>query len=247
MGQSDPHPSSTRNLLLAALPADALARVLPKLTFVDLSVRVTVYAAEGPIDEVLFPEAGMVSLVAALEDGGRGEVGIVGREGMVGTPLIVGVESAFTEAMVQLPGTALRMGAAAFRRELEESPPFRAILSRFSEAANAQVAQTAACNARHGLEQRLARWLLMAQDRFEDNVLPLTQDFLAMMLGVHRPSITVTAGILQRAGLVRYSNGRITVLDRDSLETASCECYALVQQRFASLLGNSGLPGPYGT
>ncbi len=213
--------------------------MLPKLTIVDLPLRETLYAAETSIEAVYFPQAGMVSLVADLEEGSRGEVGIVGREGVVGTPLILGVESAFTDAMVQLPGNALRMGAAAFRRELEENPPLRTRLLRYCEAANAQLAQTAACNGRHGLEQRLARLLLMAHDRFDSNVLPLTQDFLAMMLDVHRPSVTVTARILQSSGLIRYSNGRITVLDRGGMEAASCECYAIVQRRYASLLGEA--------
>jgi CRP-like cAMP-binding protein len=239
VGQSHPHPLSIRNCLLTALPADALARVLPRLTPVDLPLRATLCAAEAPIEQVHFPESGMVSLVAELEEGTRQEVGIVGREGMVGTPLVFGVESAFTDMMVQLPGSALRIGAAAFRRELDESPPFRALMLRYCEAANSQIAQTAACNGRHGLEQRLARWLLMAHDRFEDDALPLTQDFLAIMLGVHRPSITITAGILQRSGLIRYANGLITVLDRRSLEAASCECYAIVQRRFTNLLGTN--------
>jgi CRP-like cAMP-binding protein len=239
VGQFHPHASSVRNHLLAALPADALARLLPKFIFVDLPLRASLCAAEAPIEAVHFPEAGMVSLVAELEEGTRQEVGIVGREGMVGTPLVFGVESAFTDMMVQLPGSALRIGAAAFRRELDESPPFRALMLRYCEAANSQIAQTAACNGRHGLEQRLARWLLMAHDRFEDDALPLTQDFLAIMLGVHRPSITITAGILQRSGLIRYANGLITVLDRRSLEAASCECYAIVQRRFTNLLGTN--------
>lgn len=241
MGQSHRHPSSVRNRLLTALPADALARVLPRLTPVDLPLRATLCAAEAPIEQVYFPEAGMVSLVAELEEGTRQEVGIVGREGMVGTPLVFGVETAFTEMMVQLPGSALRMAAPAFRRELDESPPFRALMLCYCEAANSQIAQTAVCNGRHGLEQRLARWLLMAHDRFEDDAVPLTQDFMAIMLGVHRPSITVVAGILQRSGLIRYANGLITVLDRHSLEGASCECYAIVQRRFVRLLGHTEL------
>ena len=141
--------------------------------------------------------------------------------------------------MVQLPGAALRMGAGAFRRELEVSAPLRALLLRYNEALQAQVMQTAACNGRHGLEQRLARWLLVARDRAEGDELALTQDFVAMMLGVHRPSVTVTAGILQRAGLIRYANGHITLLDRPGLEAAACECYGAVRQRFATLLGQA--------
>jgi CRP-like cAMP-binding protein len=141
--------------------------------------------------------------------------------------------------MVQMSGTALRIGIAEFQQELEISASFRAIMLRYNEAFQAQVMQTAACNGHHGLEHRLARWLLMAHDRAGQDELPLTQEFMAMMLGVHQPSITITAGILQRAGLIRYSSGRVTILDCLSLEAASCECYASVQRRFSALLGTS--------
>lgn len=228
-----------RNRLLAALPPEALAQLLPKLSSVVLSLRQVVYPPEAPIEAVYFPESGMVSMLANLDEGVQVEVGVVGQEGMLGTPLLAGVETSFAECMVQLPGTALRMGAGAFRRELEANAPFRMPLQRYSEALQAQVMQTAACNGRHGLEQRLARWLLIAHDRAEGDELPLTQDFIAMMLGVHRPSITVTAGILQRAGLIRYASGHITILDRPSLEAAACECYGAVRQRFAALLGQA--------
>jgi CRP-like cAMP-binding protein len=150
---------------------------------------------------------------------------------------MAGVSTSFSEAFVQLPGTALKMAASDFRAEFDANQPFRAMLLRYNEALHAQVMQTAACNGRHGLEERLARWILMAHDRGDGADLPLTQDFLAMMLGVHRPSITVTAGILQRAGLIRYANGRVTIPHRTALEAASCECYEDVRKRFASLLG----------
>jgi CRP-like cAMP-binding protein len=175
--------------------------------------------------------------VSNLDDGTQAEVGIIGQEGVLGTSLLSGVDTSFVEAMVQMPGTALRIGITEFRQELEISAPFRAIMLRYNEAFQAQLMQTAACNAHHGLENRLARWLLMAHDRASRDELPLTQEFMAMMLGVHRPSITITAGILQRAGLIRYSGGRVTILDRLSLEAASCECYASVQRRFSALLG----------
>jgi CRP-like cAMP-binding protein len=226
------------NRLLASLPPEALAHLLPKLSPVALSLRQILCLPDAPIDAVYFPESGMVSMVANLE-GTQVEVGVVGREGMVGTPLLAGVETSFAECMVQLPGTALRMGAGAFRAELEANAPLRALLLRYNEALQAQVMQTAACNGRHGLEQRLARWLLVARDRAEGDELPLTQDFVAMMLGVHRPSVTVTAGILQRAGLIRYANGHITILDRPSLEAAACECHGAVRRRFAALLGQA--------
>ena len=188
----------------------------------------------------------MISLVASMDDGMQAEVGVIGREGLLGVPLLLGVDTSFVEAMVQVPGTALRMGAREFRHELEVNAPFRALLLRYNEALQAQVMQTAACNGRHALEQRLARWLLMAHDRRAANELPLTQDLMAMMLGVHRPSVTVVAGALQRAGLIRYSGGKVTVLDRPRLEAVSCECYALVNRRFTALL-STAMPRMYAT
>jgi CRP-like cAMP-binding protein len=237
VAHSPAQPSTVRNHLLTALPPASLSALLPKLTAVELPQRQILHAPEAPIEAIYFPETGMVSLVAGLEEGGQGEVGVIGREGMVGLPLVMGVESSFIEAMVQLPGTALRMTAGAFRHELGECAPLKALLLRYNEGIHAQVSQTAACNGRHALESRLARWLLMAHDRTDGDDLPLTQEFLAMMLGVQRPSVTITAGLLQRAGLLRYANGLITVLDRPGLEAASCECYRAVQRRFATLMG----------
>jgi len=238
MAHSPQQGSTVRNHLLAALSPEILSPLLSKFSSVELPLRQVLHAAEAPIEAVYFPETGMVSLVAGLEEGGQGEVGVIGREGMVGLPLVMGVENAFVEAMVQLPGTALRMATGAFRRELDGNAPLKALLLRYNEAVHAQVSQTAACNGRHALEPRLARWLLMAHDRFDGDELPLTQEFLALMLCVHRPSVSVAAGILQRAGLLRYANGLIIVLDRAGLEAASCECYRVVQRRFANLLGH---------
>jgi CRP-like cAMP-binding protein len=231
------HASSTNNRLLTGLPPDVLEQLLPKFSRVSLTSRQVLYGPEQRIEAVFFMETGMISMVAQLDEGQLAEVGIIGYEGMAGLPLILGVESTFNENFVQMPGTALRMEAGAFRREVASNDALKTRLLRYAEAQQAQISQTAACNGRHDLEQRLARWLLMAHDRMEGDELPLTQDFIAMMLGVHRPSITVTAGILQRAGLIRYANGHITILDRTSLEAASCECYQAVQNRFERLLG----------
>src|SRR3954469_2424943 len=151
---SAPDHPAVRNRLLAALPPDVLAQIRPKLTSVSLTNRQVLYAAEEPIKAVYFHETGMTSMVSSLEDGVEAEVGIVGREGMVGRPLLSGVDTSFVETMVQLPGQALRMEAGAFRQELEANPAFRALLFRYNEALHAQVSQTAACNGRHGLEQR---------------------------------------------------------------------------------------------
>jgi CRP-like cAMP-binding protein len=227
--------AAVRNHLLASLPPETWAHLAPKLSLVSLDMRQVLYVQEGAIDAVYFLESGMASMVSNLVDGGQAEVGIIGREGMLGIALISGIDTSFVEFMVQIPGTAFRIGAREFRQELDTNLSLRMLLLRYNEALQAQIMQTAACNGRHGLEQRLARWLLMAHDRAEDDQLPLTQDFMAMMLGVHRPSITVVAGVLQRAGLVHYASGRITILDRASLEAASCECYGIVRRRFATL------------
>ena len=232
-------PQTVCNQLLTALPPDALAEIMPKLRPCPLIVRETLIVPEHEVKSVYFVESGWVSLVATLEDGTQAEVGLVGREGMVGTSLTVGVDSAFEEAMVQANGRALRLEADAFRKLFDDIPPFRRILLRYSEAVRAQAMQTAACNGRHPLEQRLARWLLMAHDRAEGDDLPVTQEFLALMLCVYRPSITVVAGTLHRAGLIRYNRGHVEILDRDALEATSCDCYFAVKRRFNRLLGGS--------
>jgi CRP-like cAMP-binding protein len=201
--------------------------IIDKIGYLPLSRDQVRAWLDSVIEAVYFPESGMISLVSNLE------------EGLLGASLLSGEDTSFIEAMVQMPGTALRMGKADFRHELETNAPFRALVLRYNEALQTQVMQSAACNSRHGLEQRLARWLLMAHDRADRTELPLTQEFMGMMLGVSRPSITITAGILQRTGLIRYSGGRVTVLDRSSLEAGSCECYDVVKRRFAVLLGTA--------
>jgi CRP-like cAMP-binding protein len=228
---------AVRNRLLASLPRDVLAGLLPKLGRFVLIMRQPIYSPEDPIEAVYFPESGMFSLVAGLEDGTQAEVGVIGREGMLGMSLLSGIDTPFIESIVQMPGLALRMAVGDFQHEMDANPPFRTLILRYNEALQAQIMQTAACNGRHALEQRFARWLLMAHDRADGDALPLTQEFMAMMLGVRRPSITITAGILQRAGLIRYAAGRVTVVDRASLEAASCECYGAVRRRFTTLLG----------
>ncbi|CAA9272678.1 MAG: cAMP-binding proteins - catabolite gene activator and regulatory subunit of cAMP-dependent protein kinases [uncultured Acetobacteraceae bacterium] len=233
-------PPALRNRLLAALPPPDLARLWPQLEPVALLVPQILYAAGQPIPAVHFIETGWVSKVARLEGGDLAEVGLVGREGMVGLSLALGADAASTEAMVQGTGTALRMDAAAFGDALAGSAALHRLLLRYALAFQAQVAQTAACNGRHRLEERLARWLLMAHDRADGDDLPLTQDFLSMMLGVRRSGVTIAAGILQKAGLIRYVRGRIAVLDRPGLEAAACECHAAVRREHARLLPDAG-------
>jgi CRP-like cAMP-binding protein len=177
----------------------------------------------------------VVCLVARLERGGAAEVGIIGREGMVGLPLAFGADSSPHEALVQTPGRALRIDATVFRAELKRSPALLALLLRYECALRAQVAQTAACNGRHPLGKRLARWLLMACDRLDTNNLQLTQELLATMLGVRRASVSSAAGALQRAGILGSAKGGIAVLDRPKLEGAACECYAAIQREYEKM------------
>jgi CRP-like cAMP-binding protein len=237
MALNDQHNATVRNGLLSALPPANLARLRPKLHFVELPFNQTLYSMDGALDTVLFPESGMVSLLATLDDGEQIEVGIAGREGLVGLPLVFGDDRSLVEARVQMEGTALRIGAAAFRDEMEQSDALRTLLLRYALAFHAQITLSAACNARHAIEQRLARWLLIAHDRVEANDFPMTHEFIPMMLGVRRPGVTIAAGILQKAGLIHYARGRMAVTDRPGLEAASCECYHTARREFARLLG----------
>ena len=226
-----------RNGLLAALAPADLARLRPGLRPVALPFDKTLHPAGGAVDALLFPETGMVSLLGTLEDGEQVEVGIAGSEGLVGLSLVLGNGRAFTEARVQVEGTALRMDAAAVRDEMEGSAAFRGVMLRYALAFHAQVTLTAACNTRHPIEQRLARWLLTAHDRADDDEFPMTHEFMAMMLGVRRPGVSLAAGVLQKAGLIRYVRGRMEITDRLGLEAASCECYHTVRREFERLLG----------
>jgi CRP-like cAMP-binding protein len=235
-----PQPSPVRNGLLAALPPEDLARLRPGLHAVELPFDQTLFPAGGAVDAVLFPERGMVSLLATLEDGEQVEVGIAGSEGLIGLPLVLGDDRSLVEARVQMEGTALRMDAAALRDGVGQSATFRTLLHRYALAFQAQVTMTAACNARHAIEQRLARWLLIAQDGAGADEFAMTHEFISMMLGVRRPGVSLAAGVLQKAGLIRYARGRMEVTDRPGLEAAFCECYHTARREFARLLGGTG-------
>jgi CRP-like cAMP-binding protein len=236
MAQPPPQ-SAVRNRLLAALPPGVLTEFLPKLHRVSLSLRQILITPGKPIEAVYFVESGWTSMVAHMDEGAQAEVGLIGREGLVGASLVTGVETAFVEAYIQAAGEALRMETKAFQRELDTHPDLLRRVLRYTEAMHAQVMQTAACNGRHSLEQRLARWILMAHDRGDGNELPLTQEFMALMLCVQRPSITVIARILQQAGMIRYTQGKVTVTDRDAFEATACDCYRAVRERFDQILG----------
>ena len=229
--------SAVRNRLLAALPPDDFVALAPALRPVELEFKQVLIEPVQPIRAVHFLQGGMVSLLAPLEDGHVQEVGIIGREGLVGLPVVLGADRTSTEAMVQMEGAAWRIGAAELRAALERSATLRSLLLRYAQAFHAQVAQTAACNGRHAIDRRLARWLLEMHDRAEDDEFAVTHEFAALMLGTGRPGISVAAAVLQKAGAIRYTHGRMTVLDRAGLEAASCECYGVVREQFEGLLG----------
>jgi CRP-like cAMP-binding protein len=228
----------TGNQLLDSLAPDDLRRLLPHLEEqeVPLAHKETINVPGRPIERLYFPTAGVVSLIASVDEGAAVEVGIIGREGMVGTPVLLGSECASNEAFVQIEGRALRMPTGALLDQFEESRSLRRHLLRFAQALSFQISQSAACNARHVVDERCARWLLAAHDRVGGNELVLTHEFLGIMLGVRRAGVTVAAGALQRAGLIRYRQGQITILDREGLEGASCECYRAIKAEYARLL-----------
>jgi CRP-like cAMP-binding protein len=201
-----------------------------------MKVHDTLLDPSRPIEAVYFVERGWISMVAHLDGGMQAEVGLVGPEGIVGLPLVMGVSTIFADTYVQADGEALSMEAGLFKRELEQHPALFQLLLRYSEARQAHLMQSTACNGHHSVEQRLARWILMAHDRTEGDELRLTHEFLSIMLCVQRQSVTVAARALQRAGLIRYAQGHIVVLDRAGLEDASCACYRAVQDRFEEVL-----------
>jgi CRP-like cAMP-binding protein len=224
------------NLLLDSLPRPDMERLRPHLEAVSVGVRHVIYEPNGPISHVYFPIDCVISLVTYLEDGSSVEMATIGLEGMVGLPIFLGSETMPSRAFGQVPGDALRIKAAAFRAEIERSGPLVRVLNRYTQALFNQVAQTTACNRVHLVEQRCARWLLQTHDRVRSDQFLLTQEFLAQMLGVRRSGVSAAAGLLQKAGLIRYARGRITVLDRSGLESASCECYRVIKREFDRLL-----------
>lgn len=233
-----------RNRLLAGLPPEVLVPIQPRLTRVSLVSGQVLHERGEAVQHVYFLERGLASVVTPTEaDGAEGmrggvEIGLMGADGLVGWWVLLDPEAiAPQRTLVQIPGQAWRMTVADLRQAAEREPALRHLLLRYAQAITIQVGQTAACNASHALPERLARWLLMSHDRVDGDELPLTQEFLGLMLGVRRSGVTVAAGTLQQAGLIRYSRGRITVLDRAGLESTSCECYRLVRDHFDRLLG----------
>ena len=235
------HDELAGNRLLATLPGDELIQLRPHLERVQLDLRDVLYEQGVPMRHVYFPETAVVSFTNTMREGGTVEVGTAGREGMVGLAAFLGDDSSFVRAIAQVPGAALRMDVAAFVRVARAPNALHRLLLRYTEAFLAQVAQTAACNAAHLVEQRCARWLLMTHDRVNGDEFPMTHEFLALMLGVRRAGVTLAMCGLQEAQLVSYTRGRVAITDRVGLERASCECYCTVRGHFERLLG-PGIP-----
>jgi CRP-like cAMP-binding protein len=227
------------NRLLLSLPPRDLKQVAPKLEFIRCERDQILLDVDAPIDHVFFPNSGVVSIMAVYADGNAIEMATIGREGCAGVQAFFGARRSSARLLVQIPGSAARMSRAAFNRAMKSMPPFRGLMLAYVQAFLEQVLVSAACNGRHSLKERLARWMLMMRDRSDADVLPITQGLLAELLGVQRPSLTHAVAELEKAGLILRGRRQITILDRQGLIKASCECYQLVRARVASHLPRS--------
>jgi len=220
---------TVKNVLLLSIPDREYNLIRPYLEYVELEHHKMLHDQGQQIEFAYFPNDGMVSLVVSTSDGRSVEVGIVGREGMVGTPLAVGLRLAPYDAIIQIPGNGIMIDSKRLTSQLSSTPRLWLVLTRFVLMQGLQMAQVAACNRLHELEQRLARWLLMCQDRVDSERLFLTHEFLAQMLGTGRPSVSLAIGMLEHAGLIENIRGIIRVINRKSLEDSACECYRVIQ------------------
>lgn len=227
--RSDITGKAVSNVILLSLPDDEYSLLRPHLEPVGLPQYKILHEPGAKIDFAYFVNEGMISLVALNHDGRSVEVGIVGKEGMVGMSLMMGLRRGIFRSIMQMSGTGLRIRAKVFQDILHGAPHLRAELCRFALVHGMQVAQLVACNRLHEIDQRLARWLLMCQDRVDSQLLPLTHDFLAQMLGAGRPSVSLAAAVLEDAGLIENLRGTVRLLNRKSLEEAACECYGVIQ------------------
>ena len=234
-----PPPSDERpnNRLLAALPAEDFARLLPHLQTIPVRAKQVLYKPGEAIRAVYFPNGGVMSITTVLASGAMVEAATVGDEGMVGLEAFLAVNAVSPgETLIQVPDTsAVMLDVAEFRRETGKHGALADLIGRYTQVVIAQMMQSTACNALHPVQQRCARWLLTTHDRMHQQDFHLSHEFLAIMLGVQRPTVTVVAGTLQEAGLIRYSHGRITVRDRNGLEAAACECYPIIRAHFDRL------------
>ncbi|MEM8675833.1 MAG: Crp/Fnr family transcriptional regulator [Cyanobacteria bacterium P01_G01_bin.67] len=226
------------NQILAALSEPEYQRLAPYLKPVSLKSGEILLEPHEPVNQIYFPQRAMISLVSIMLDGSTTEIGLIGNEGMIGLPAILGGSSTTSRTIVQVSGSALQIPADIVRQEFLRGEKLQQLLLLYTQALLTQVSQSAACNRQHNIEERLARWLLSVQDCVLQDELLLTQEFIANMLGTRRSGVTVAAGILQQAGMIRYSRGKITIINQSRLEETACECYRLVQNEFIRLLGS---------
>ncbi len=229
-GRTDLKSRPVENSLLLAIPEEEFRLLRPHLETIQLQTHQVLQDADQPIDFGYFLNSGLASLLVVTSDAKSVEVGMVGNEGFVGTPLAVGLRNGAQRVIVQMPGEALRIRSEVVEVVLPDAPRLQQLLNRYLLLQGMQIAQVAACNRLHEIEQRLARWLLMSHDRSIGDSFPITHDLLSQMLGSGRPSVTVAAGALQRAGIIEYTRGMVKVLSRSALEGAACECYEAIQR-----------------
>ena len=218
------------NKILLSISDSDYSSIRPHLEYVSLPNHLVLHQAGGKLEFAYFPNRGLISLVVVMKDGKTAEAGIVGNEGFTGTLAAVGLNRSPLQAVVQITGDGFRVEIGALQNILESAPHLQGMLSRYAAIRGMQVAQTAACNRLHDIEQRLARWLLMTQDRVDSGSLPITHDFLATMLGTDRPTVSLAAGVLQRKELIEYTRGAVEIVNRKKLEDSACECYGVIRQ-----------------
>jgi CRP-like cAMP-binding protein len=218
------------NIILLSTSDSDYNSLRPHLEYVSLPTHLVLHDGGGKLEFAYFPNRGLISLVVVMKDGRTAEAGIVGNEGFTGTPAAVGLSISPLQSIVQITGDGFRVEVGALQSTLEFTPHLQLMLSRYAVVQGMQVAQTAACNRLHDIKQRLARWLLMTQDRVDSDSLPITHDFLATMLGTDRPSVSSAAGILQGEQLIEYTRGAVKIVNRNKLADSACECYGINQQ-----------------
>ncbi|NDJ17866.1 Crp/Fnr family transcriptional regulator [Myxacorys almedinensis] len=228
-------PNTPQNQILSALPAEEYQRLLPHLEVVDLPIRKVLFGSGDRIEYVYFPHRSIISLVTILDDGATVEVGLVGNEGMAGVEVFLDDAIATNQAIVQVADSATRLPASVLKAEFNRCETLQKLLLHYMNALFFQVSQGAACYRRHPIEERLARWLLMVSDRVGSDEITLTHDFISQMLGTRRAGVTIAAGALKQAGLIRYHRGNIMILEHQQLEEVACECYQLTKSMFKSL------------
>jgi CRP-like cAMP-binding protein len=218
------------NKILLSISDREYNSLRPHLEYLRLPNHLVLHEAGGRMEFAYFPNRGLISLVVVMKDGKTAEAGVVGKEGFTGAPAAVGLSRGSLRAVVQVSGDGFQVKVGALQKTLESAPHLQMMLSRYVAIRGMQVAQTAACNRLHDIKQRLARWLLMTQDRVDSGALPITHDFLATMLGTDRPTVSLAAGALQKKGLIEYTRGAVKIVNRKKLEDSACECYGVIRQ-----------------